>query len=72
MKPGRHICTVCNYIYEEPNRKAGSEQPLKPFDQLPEDWKCASCGASKEMFQPCSCVSVTPSHAHEHAHPHAG
>jgi rubredoxin len=72
MKPGRHICTVCNYIYEEPGKKTESEQKLVPFDQLPENWNCPSCGGGKDMFQPCSCVSVTPAEAHEHTHHQAG
>ncbi|MBS2009871.1 MAG: rubredoxin [Cyanobacteria bacterium SZAS TMP-1] len=64
MKPGRHICTVCNAIYEEPNEKLDTKKAS--FDSLPEDWKC-ECGAGKDKFQPCSCVSVTiPSTTHEH------
>lgn len=65
MKPGRHICTVCNAIYEEPNEKLDTGK--KPFESLPSDWKC-ECGAGKEMFQPCSCVSVESGKEHEHKH----
>jgi rubredoxin len=67
MKPGRHICTACNAIYEEPNEKLDTSKPS--FDSLPEDWKC-SCGVGKEKFQSCSCVSLNPNtkdHQHETA-----
>jgi len=63
MKPGRHICTECNAIYEEPDEKL--DPTRKPFDSLAKDWKC-QCGAGKEMSQPCSCVSIeVPEHKHE-------
>lgn len=63
MKPGRHICTGCNAIYEEPNEKLDPNK--KSFETLAKDWKC-DCGANKEMYQPCSCVSVkTTEHNHE-------
>lgn len=64
MKPGRHICTACNAIYEEPNEK---HDPKKPsFDSLPEEWTC-ECGAGKDKFQPCSCVTIDGSaNAHKH------
>jgi len=42
MKPGRHICTACNAIYEEPNEKFDPNK--KPFESLPAGWKC-QCGA---------------------------
>jgi rubredoxin len=64
MKPGRHICTACNAIYEEPNEKLDPKKPL--FESLPENWKC-ECGAAKEKSQPCSCVSLeTPVKEHKH------
>jgi rubredoxin len=44
-------CSVCGYIYDpelgdpEHNIPAGT-----PFEQLPEDWGCPVCGASKDKF----------------------
>ncbi|CAN5348659.1 hypothetical protein BH11CYA1_BH11CYA1_45660 [soil metagenome] len=64
MKPGRHICTECNSIYEEPNEKLDPSK--SSFDALPETWKC-ECGAEKDKFQSCSCVSLN-SPASEHKH----
>jgi rubredoxin len=65
MKPGRHICTACNAIYEEPNEKLDLKKPS--FESLPDSWKC-ECGEGKATFQPCSCVSVKVDpkvHVHE-------
>ncbi|MBS2005130.1 MAG: rubredoxin [Cyanobacteria bacterium SZAS LIN-5] len=64
MKPGRHICTACNAIYEEPNEKLDTQKPS--FESLPEDWKC-DCGAGKDKFQPCSCISLKTEDA-QHKH----
>ncbi len=55
MQQGRHICTECNLIYEEPSESLDPNR--KSFDSLPDSWKCG-CGALKERFQPCSCASL--------------
>ena len=36
------ICSICGYVYSDPN---------VPFQELPDDWKCPICGASKEAFR---------------------
>lgn len=41
----KYICVVCGYIYDE-ERKGVS------FDELPNDWRCPSCGALKMAFVP--------------------
>jgi rubredoxin len=64
MKPGRHICTACNAIYEEPKEQVDDKKPA--FDSLPENWQC-ECGAGKDKYQPCSCVSVSVE-SREHKH----
>lgn len=56
MIPGRHICTVCNNIYEDPAHSGCGCS--SDFASLPDDWKCPECGADKDKYQPCSCVSV--------------
>jgi len=33
-------CAVCGYIYEDE----------KPFSELPDDWVCPICGATKDLF----------------------
>lgn len=40
----KYQCTVCGYIYDESREE-------KPFENLPEDWKCPLCGVKKEMFK---------------------
>ena len=40
----RYICSVCGYVYDEADNI--------PFTDLPDDWKCPLCGASKSDFVP--------------------
>lgn len=44
-------CTVCGYIYDP---DAGDPEhgikPGTPFENVPEDWTCPLCGASKDQF----------------------
>ncbi|MEG0570203.1 MAG: rubredoxin [Oscillospiraceae bacterium] len=39
----KYVCTICGYVYDE------SKEKLK-WDELPDDWKCPLCGASKTDF----------------------
>ena len=52
-RTGRHVCSVCGYVYDpaEGNSDNGIE-PGTPFSELPEDWDCPQCGAAKEEFEP--------------------
>ena len=45
--------TNCGYIYD-PARgdKKGKIPPGTRFEDLPDDWHCPCCGASKKMFRP--------------------
>lgn len=60
MKSGKTICTVCNYIFDE---NIGEPRqgilPALRFDDLSDEWCCPECSSAKEMFQPCSCVSLS-------------
>lgn len=59
MSNGKTICTVCNYIYDEVlGEQSQNIPPSVRFDDLPDSWQCPVCNSSKEMFQPCSCVSL--------------
>ncbi len=40
----KYVCMICGYVYDE------AEQG-KPFDELPDDWKCPWCGATKTNFK---------------------
>ena len=46
------VCTICGYVYD-PNK--GDEDNDIPagtaFAELPDDWTCPHCGASKDMFE---------------------
>jgi rubredoxin len=58
MNTQRHICTICNYIYEQPTEEVDQVTTKRlPFEELPEDWKHGDCAGTKEHFQPCTCVS---------------
>ncbi len=59
MTNGKSICTVCNYVYDESlgEPRQGIPSALK-FDHLSADWRCPECNSAKDMFQPCSCVSL--------------
>jgi rubredoxin len=49
----KYICTVCNYVYDpaEGDPDSGIE-PGTPFEDLPDDWVCPVCGATKADFEP--------------------
>lgn len=38
-----YVCTICGYVYDE--EKEGR------WDDLPDDWKCPICGASRDAFE---------------------
>ncbi len=45
----RYVCQICGYVYDDTVEKV-------PFSELPDDWKCPMCGASKSDFKP----EITP------------
>ncbi len=49
----KYECVVCGYIYdpEEGDPDNGIE-PGTAFEDLPDDWECPDCGASKDDFEP--------------------
>jgi rubredoxin len=48
----RYRCIVCGYIYDpaKGDPEAGIE-PGTPFEELPDDWVCPLCGATKDQFE---------------------
>ncbi len=51
-KMAKYECTVCGYTYDE--AKGIPEAGIAPgtaWDELPDDWVCPLCGASKSDFQ---------------------
>mgnify|MGYP001068766034 FL=1 len=48
----RYVCTVCGYVYDpEQGDPDNGIDPGTKFDDLPEDWVCPICGASKNEFE---------------------
>ncbi len=59
MSNAKTICTVCNYIYDEVLGEPRQDiLPSVKFEDLADEWACPECGSNKDMFQPCSCVSL--------------
>ncbi|MBU1707864.1 rubredoxin [bacterium] len=49
----KYRCTVCGYIYDPALGDPDSGiAPGTSFEELPDDWICPVCGASKEDFEP--------------------
>ena len=45
-------CSICGYIYDP--SKGDPDKGVKPgtaFEEIPEDWVCPTCGATKDMFE---------------------
>jgi rubredoxin len=48
----KYKCTVCDYIYDPAEGDPdGGIKPGTAFDQIPDDWVCPVCGASKADFE---------------------
>ncbi|MBU1403938.1 MAG: rubredoxin [Proteobacteria bacterium] len=49
----RYECSVCGYIYDPAIGDPDSGiAPGTSFEDLPGNWSCPICGASKDMFTP--------------------
>ena len=51
-KMNNYVCTVCGYVYypEEGDADSGIA-PGTAFENLPDNWVCPICGASKDDFK---------------------
>ncbi|ABA22116.1 Rubredoxin-type Fe(Cys)4 protein [Trichormus variabilis ATCC 29413] len=48
-----HVCTVCGYEYDpEVGDPDSGIAAATPFEEIPEDWVCPVCGATKDLFEP--------------------
>lgn len=47
-----YVCTVCGYVYDP---SVGDEDngiaPGTAFEDIPEEWVCPLCGATKDVFE---------------------
>ena len=49
----QYLCDVCGYIYDEAvGDPDGGIAPGTPFEDIPDDWVCPECGATKAAFLP--------------------
>ncbi len=45
-------CMTCGYVYDpEEGDPQGGVAPGTRFEDLPDDWVCPVCGATREMFE---------------------
>jgi len=48
----KYQCTICGYIYDpEKGDPDGGIAPGTPFEDIPDEWTCPVCGASKDQFE---------------------
>lgn len=49
----KYVCELCGYVYDPAVGDPDSGvAPGTDFENLPDDWTCPLCGASKEDFKP--------------------
>ncbi len=47
-------CDICGYVYDpEKGDPAGGIKPGTEFSDLPDDYVCPLCGATKDQFFSC-------------------
>lgn len=49
----KYTCVICGYVYDP--AEGDPENNIAPgtaFEDLPEDWACPVCGATKDQFEP--------------------
>ncbi len=48
----KYVCSVCGYVYDpEQGDPDNGIDPGTAFADLPDDWTCPICGASKDEFE---------------------
>ena len=51
-KMAKYRCTICGYIYDPEKGDPESGNPLgTPFQELPDEWVCPICRATKDQFE---------------------
>jgi len=50
-KMTKNVCDLCGYVYDpKEGDPASGAKPGTAFGDLPADWVCPMCGASKDVF----------------------
>ena len=53
----KYECSVCGYVYDpEDGDPDNGVDPGTPFEDLPDDWVCPVCGATKDQFEPAQVI----------------
>jgi rubredoxin len=48
----RYVCTICGYVYDpEQGDPDNGVDPGTAWENVPDDWECPVCGASKDDFE---------------------
>ncbi len=49
----KYKCSICGYVYDpETGDPDIGVEPGTSFEDLPDDWVCPICGATKDQFEP--------------------
>ena len=48
----KYVCTVCGYVYDSAQGDPDNGvDPGTKWEDVPDDWECPVCGASKDDFE---------------------
>ncbi len=47
----KYECTVCGYVYNPEKGDPDDVAAGTAFEDIPDDWGCPTCGASKDDFE---------------------
>jgi rubredoxin len=48
----RYVCSICGYVYDpEQGDPDNGVAPGTKWEDVPDDWECPVCGASKDDFE---------------------
>ncbi len=47
----KYVCELCGYVYDPAEGDPDSDiEPGTAFEDIPDDWECPICGATKDDF----------------------
>ena len=53
----KFVCQICDHVYDEAlGDPAAGLAPGTRWEDIPEDWSCPECGATKADFSPAECA----------------
>lgn len=48
----KYVCSLCGYVYDENDGDPDNGiDPGTKWEDVPDDWVCPLCGASKDQFE---------------------